>query len=65
MNYFDLYAGFLGQFSPLRAEIEREIIDVEYEDISDQVKAEEFCKSLPSKSKITNTAIDYADTDNK
>lgn len=40
MGYFDeLYAGFFGHFSPLWDEIEREreIIDVDYEDISNQI----------------------------
>lgn len=41
MSYFDeLYAGFFGRYSPLWDELEREseIIDVEYEDISDQIQ---------------------------
>lgn len=40
MGYFDeLYAGFFGHFSPLWDELEREneIIDVEFEDLSDQI----------------------------
>ena len=42
MGYFDeLYAGFFGRYSPLWDEIEREreIIDVEYEDLSDQIES--------------------------
>lgn len=51
MSYFDeLYAGFFGRFSPLWDEInqkEREVIDVEYEDISDQIQQSSDSASTP------------------
>ena len=51
MSYFDeLYAGFLGRFSPIWGEVyqqEHEIIDVEYEDISDQIQQTSDSASIP------------------
>ena len=51
MSYFDVrYAGILGRFSPIWDEIyheEQEIIDVEYEDISDQVQQTSDSSSTP------------------
>lgn len=54
MKYTDLYSGYLGKFlypfGSLLNEInkikrEREIIDVEYEDISDQINSQSEIKS--------------------
>lgn len=69
MGYFDeLYAGFFGRYSPLWSEIEREreIIDVEYEDLSGQIESNRQLtdSSAPEVQPILK-AIDYADTDNK
>lgn len=51
MNYFDeLYAGFFGQYSPIWDEIKREkreIIDIEYEDMSDQIQQSSDSISIP------------------
>lgn len=51
MSYYDeLYAGFFGRYSPIWDEIyqrEEEIIDVEYEDISDQNHQTSNSASIP------------------
>ena len=70
MKYTDLYSGyagvFLNPFSSLLNEInkfqrKREIIDVEYEDLSDQINDQSEIES----NKQFLIAQYYADTDNK
>lgn len=70
MKYTDLYSGytdvFLNPFSSLLNEInkfkrESEIIDVEYEDLSDQINDQSEIES----NKQLLIAQYYADTDNK
>lgn len=68
MGYFDdLYAGFLGRYSPIWDEIEANIEDVEYIDL-DTESPDHSAKAFPnsiSDEKPISVAIDYADTDNK
>lgn len=66
--YEELYAGFFGRYSPIWNEIEREreIIDVEYEDLSDQIESNH---QLPSEHKNILQPIlltkNHADTNNE
>lgn len=68
ISFDELYAGFFGRYSPLWNEIEREreIIDVEYEDLSDQIESNPQLTDNPiPEVQPVLIAMDYADTNNK